>query len=67
MNKLKTAHITPAKNISKFINDFNAVNQLVKEHNEKTINFLLDTHKDFFDHCLKYPLDHQQRKAIVSE
>ncbi len=66
LNKLKTAHITPAKNISKFINDFNAVNQLVKEHNEKTINFLLDTHKDFFDHCLKYPLDHQQRRAIVS-
>lgn len=67
LNKLKTAHITPAKNISKFINDFNAVNQLVKEHNEKTINFLLDTHKDFFDHCLKYSLDHQQRRAIVSE
>lgn len=67
LNKLKTAHITPAKNISKFINDFNAVNQLVKEHNEKTINFLLNTHKDFFDHCLKYPLDHQQRRAIVSE
>lgn len=67
LNKLKTAHITPANNISKFINDFNAVNQLVKEHNEKTINFLLDTHKDFFDHCLKYPLDHQQRRAIVSE
>lgn len=67
LNKLKTAHITPAKNISKFINDFNAVNQLVKEHNEKTINFLLDTHKDFFDHCLKYPLDHQQRRAIISE
>lgn len=67
LNKLKTAHITPAKNISKFINDFNAVNQLVKEHNEKTITFLLDTHKDFFDHCLKYPLDHQQRRAIVSE
>lgn len=67
LNKLKTAHITPAKNISKFINDFNAVNQLVKEHNERTINFLLDTHKDFFDHCLKYPLDHQQRRAIVSE
>ena len=67
LNKLKTAHITPPKKISKFINHFNAVNQLVKEHNEKTINFLLDTHKDFFDHCLKYPLDHQQRRAIVSE
>ena len=27
----------------------------------------MDTHKDFFDHCLKYPLDRQQRRSIVSE
>ena len=24
-------------------------------------------HKEFFDHCLKYPLDKQQRRSIVSE
>lgn len=27
----------------------------------------LKTHKYFFEHCLKYPLDIQQRRAIVSE
>lgn len=27
----------------------------------------LNTHKDFFDHCLNYPLDRQQRRSIVSE
>lgn len=27
----------------------------------------MDIHKDFFDHCLKYPLDKQQRRSIVSE
>lgn len=34
---------------------------------EGIITFLLDTHKEFFDHCLKYPLDKQQRRSIVSE
>ena len=34
---------------------------------EDGINSLLNTHKDFFDHCLKYPLDKQQRRSIVSE
>lgn len=27
----------------------------------------LEENKDFFDHCLKYPLDEQQRRSIVSE
>lgn len=40
---------------------------LVKEHNEKVVQNQLDTYKDFFDHCLKYPLDKQQRRSIVSD
>ena len=36
-------------------------------HNQHVIRNLLDTHKLFFDHCLKYPLDEQQRRSIVSE
>ena len=58
---------TPSETISKFISDFGAINRLVKQHNEGIITFLLDTHKEFFDHCLKYPLDKQQRRSIVSE
>ena len=65
--KLKAFNITPSETILKFINDFGAINRLVKQHNEGVIAFLLDTHKDFFDKCLKYPLDKQQRRSIVSE
>lgn len=65
--KLEAFNITPSETISKFINDFEAINKLVKQHNEEVITFLLDTHKDFFDHCLKYPLDKQQRRSIISE
>ena len=67
LKKLEAFNITPSETISKFINDFVAINNLVKQHNEGVITFLLDTHKDFFDHCLKYPLDKQQRRSIVSE
>lgn len=67
LKKLEAFNITPSETISKFINDFGAINKLVKQHNEGVITFLLDTHKDFFDHCLKYPLDKQQRRSIVSE
>lgn len=67
LKKLETFNITPSETISKFINDFGAINKLVKQHNEDVVTFLLDTHKDFFDHCLKYPLDKQQRRSIVSE
>ena len=67
LKKLEAFKITPSENISKFINDFGAINKLVKQHNEGVITFLLDAHKDFFDHCLKYPLDMQQRRSIVSE
>ena len=67
LKKLETFNITPSETISKFINDFGRISKLVKQHNEGVITFLLDTHKDFFDHCLKYPLDKQQRRSIVSE
>ncbi len=65
--KLEAYDITPSETILKFIKDFGAINKLIKQHNEDVITLLLDTHKDFFDHCLKYPLDNQQRRSIVSE
>lgn len=67
LKKLEAFNITPSETIFKFISDFGAINRLVKQHNEGIITFLLDTHKEFFDHCLKYPLDKQQRRSIVSE
>ena len=65
--KLEMFGIAPSEAITRFINDFGNINQLVKRHNDGVINLLLDTHKSFFDHCLKYPLDRQQRRSIVSE
>ena len=66
VKKLEAFKITPSETIFNFISDFGAINRLVKQHNEGIITFLLDTHKEFFDHCLKYPLDKQQRRSIVS-
>lgn len=59
--------ITPSETITKLIYDFGKINKFVKRHNEGIMNLLLDTHKSFFDYCLKYPLDKQQRRSIVSE
>lgn len=53
--------------IFRFLYDFEKIGELVVAHNEQVIRALLDTHKEFFDHCLKYPLDEQQRRSIVSE
>ena len=64
---LEAFHIGQSEAISKFIHDFRSIHSLVKRHNEEVIQNTLDTHKDFFDHCLKYPLDRQQRRSIVSE
>lgn len=43
-----------------------AITRHKREH-ERIIRNLLDTHKAFFDRCLNYPLDEQQRRSIVSE
>ena len=67
VKKLETFNIAPSVTISNLIRDFGNIKRLVKQHNDTVINSLLDTHKDFFDHCLKYPLDKQQRRSIVSE
>ena len=67
LKKLRFFKITPSEIMLKFINDFDSIDKFVKQHNEDVIKFLLNAHKDFFDHCLKYPLDKQQRRSIVSE
>ena len=65
--KLNTHGIKPSEALTKFIYDFEAIPSLIKDHNAKIIRYLLETHKGFFDRCLKYPLDGQQRHSIVSE
>lgn len=65
--KLKIFNIAPSETISNLIRDFGNINNIIRQHNETVISNLLDKYKDFFDHCLKYPLDKQQRRSIVSE
>lgn len=66
LNKLETFKIKPSDSITKFIYDFNTIHALVRQHNDQFIQNELENYKDFFDQCLKYPLDKQQRRSIVS-
>jgi len=59
--------IKPSEVVLKLLRDFDNIGKLVRNHNQQVIQNLLDTHKLFFDHCLQYPLDKQQRRSIVSE
>ena len=53
--------------ILEFIAECLKIEDYVKEHNERLLNVILDNNREFFDTCLKYPLDQQQRRSIVSE
>ena len=53
LKSLEAFHIEPSETISKFTHDFGNIHSIVKRHNEQVIQDTLDTHKDFFDHCLK--------------
>lgn len=65
--KLEIFQITPSERLIKFISDYGSIHTIIQDHNQKVIEILLKENCDFFDHCLKYPLDKQQRRSIVSE
>lgn len=67
LKRLDTFHVESPDIIAKFVSDFENLRWFVKSHNDNYIKEKLDTFKDFFDHCLKYPLDKQQRRSILSE
>lgn len=66
LKRLETFHVEPSETIIKYVSDFENLQWFIKSHNDRFIKEELDTYKDFFDHCLKYPLDNQQRRSIVS-
>ena len=66
LKRLETFHVEPPETITNFVSDFENLQWFIKSHNDRFIKEELDTYKDFFDHCLKYPLDKQQRRSIVS-
>ena len=65
--RLEAFYMEPSEMVTKFIRDFGSIHTLAKRHNEQVIQNILAENKDFFNHCLKYPLDKQQRRSIVSE
>ena len=65
--RLEIFQITPSDRLEKLISDFGSIHNLVKRHNETVIKSRLERYSTFFDTCLAYPLDAQQRRSIVSE
>ena len=65
--RLEAFQISPSDRLEKLISDYGSIHDLVRRHNEAVIKARLDRNRDFFDHCLTYPLDGQQRRSIVSE
>lgn len=53
--------------IRNFVWQYENIDSIVAEHNERYRKLRLDENTDFFDNVLKYPLDKQQRHSIVSE
>jgi len=66
-NRLEAFHIEPSYKLEKLISDYGSLHSLIKQHNKAVINGRLERYRTFFDTCLAYPLDDQQRRSIVSE
>ena len=66
-HKLEAFRLEPTERMIKLIDDFGSIHRIVKQHNEAVIRERLEKNREFFDHCLTYPLDEQQRRSIVSE
>ncbi|MBD5297471.1 MAG: UvrD-helicase domain-containing protein [Bacteroides sp.] len=64
---LEKLFITQSYDIMNLISDFENIDTIIKTHNDHYFKEILRSNKDFFDKCLKYPLDNQQRRAIISE
>lgn len=67
LEKLERFHIEPSDRILNFAEDYRSIHRYVLKHNEETVKTKLNENADFFDYCLSYPLDSQQRLSIVME
>lgn len=66
-DKLESFHIEPSYKLEKLISDYGSLHSLIEQHNKAVISNRLERNRRFFDTCLAYPLDDQQRRSIVSE
>ena len=53
--------------VDEFITNYEKLPISVRNHNEGYLRGVLRENCEFFDTCLQYPLDEQQRRSIVSE
>ncbi len=66
LDEAENLDIEPLEKIVSFAQDFESLNNIIESHNCQIVQTELDSNKNFFDSCLKYPLDSQQRRSIVS-
>ena len=60
-------HVNATDEIVSLISSYESFNSIVERHNRDVENETLAKNKTFFDTCLKYPLDQQQRRAIIAD
>ena len=60
-------HVNATDEIVSLITSYESFNSIVEKHNRDVENETLANNKTFFDTCLKYPLDQQQRRAIIAD
>lgn len=65
--KLDSLHVNTPVEIVNLVSAYESIDCVVKRHNEQTEKAILSKNATFFDTCLKYPLDLQQRKSIIAE
>ena len=65
--RLKRYEVDSSASMKKLIADYDGFDRIVQLHNDQVCQQLLEMHKEFFDTCLAYPLDKQQRRSIISE
>lgn len=66
-SRLKKFRIATPEPLLQFINAYSSIDDVVKRHNGLFVTTALERNKQFFDSCLDYPLDMQQRRTIVTE
>lgn len=66
-SRLKQFKIATPEPLLQFINAYSSIDDAVKRHNSLFVTMALKRNKEFFDGCLDYPLDMQQRRTIVTE
>lgn len=64
---LERFHVNATDEIINLISSYESLDSIVERHNRQVEDEILKKNKTFFDTCLKYPLDQQQRKAIIAD